>query len=73
MSSDTIQEKPDERAAAGLPPGFLIYDEDDQLAGDQPLLEALKGNTYSSPNLDCREVLRYLAGQTPGRPLPGQN
>ncbi|GIE79816.1 hypothetical protein Aph02nite_57660 [Actinoplanes philippinensis] len=44
---------------------LTCHNEDDQLAGDQPLLEYLKGNTYSSPNLDCREVLRYLAGRAP--------
>ncbi|MEU4219017.1 hypothetical protein [Actinoplanes sp. NPDC026623] len=47
--------------------------EDDQLAGDQPLLEALKGNEYNSPNLDCRKVLQYLAVKTPGQPLPTWN
>jgi hypothetical protein len=49
---------------------LTCHNEDDQLSGDRPLLEALKGNTYSSPNIDCREVLRYLAQKIPGRPLP---
>ncbi|MEV4279780.1 hypothetical protein [Actinoplanes xinjiangensis] len=52
---------------------LTCHNENDQLAGDQPLLEALKGNTYSSPNLDCREVLRYLERKSPGGPLPTWN
>lgn len=52
---------------------LTCHNEDDQLAGDRPLLEALKGSTYSSPNLDCREVLRYLTGKKPGAPLPVWN
>jgi hypothetical protein len=52
---------------------LTCHNEDDQLSGDQPLLEALQGNTYSSPNLDCREVLRYLAQKVPGQPLPSGN
>lgn len=49
---------------------LTCHNEDDQLSGDRPLLEALKGNTYSSPNIDCREVVRYLAQKVPGQPLP---
>jgi hypothetical protein len=52
---------------------LTCHNEDDQLSGDQPLLEALQGNTYSSPNLDCREVLRYLSQKVPGQPLPTSN
>jgi hypothetical protein len=52
---------------------LTCHNEDDQLSGDQPLLEALQGNSYSSPNLDCREVLRYLAQKVPGQPLPAGN
>jgi hypothetical protein len=52
---------------------LTCHNEDDQLAGDQPLLEALKGNEYNSPNLDCRKVLQYLAAKAPGQPLPTWN
>jgi hypothetical protein len=52
---------------------LTCHNEDDQLAGDRPLLEALQGNRYNSPNLDCREVLRYLERKTPGQPLPTWN
>jgi hypothetical protein len=52
---------------------LTCHNEDDQLAGDQPLLEALKGNQYDSPNLDCRKVLQYLAGKSAGQPLPTLN
>lgn len=49
---------------------LTCHNEDDQLAGDRPLLEALQGNAYNSPNLDCRKVLQYLERKTPGQPLP---
>ena len=49
---------------------LTCHNEDDQLAGDRPLLDALQGRTYSSPNLDCKEVVRYLHRKLPGQPLP---
>nr|BFE72640.1 hypothetical protein GCM10020092_059410 [Actinoplanes digitatis] len=52
---------------------LTCHNEDDQLTGDQPLLEALKGNQYNSPNLDCRKVLEYLATKAPGQPPPTWN
>ena len=52
---------------------LTCHNEDDQLAGDRPLLEALKGNSYNSPNLDCRKVLQYLERKSPGQPLPVWN
>jgi hypothetical protein len=52
---------------------LTCHNEDDQLSGDRPLLEALKGSTYSSPNIDCREVMRYLERKSPGQPLPAWN
>ncbi|MEV0902906.1 hypothetical protein [Actinoplanes sp. NPDC049802] len=52
---------------------LTCHHEDDQLHGDLPLMEKLRGNTYSSPNLDCRKVLQYLNTKQPGRPLPTWN
>ncbi|MBO3736301.1 hypothetical protein [Actinoplanes flavus] len=52
---------------------LTCHNEFDQLAGDQPLVEKLKGHTYSSPNLDCRKVLEYLSRKQPGQPLPTWN
>ncbi|MDI6097730.1 hypothetical protein QLQ12_03830 [Actinoplanes sp. NEAU-A12] len=52
---------------------LTCHNENDQLAGDRPLLDALRGQTYSSPNLDCREVVRYLNRKLPGQPLPTWN
>ncbi|MFC7534394.1 hypothetical protein [Actinoplanes sp. GCM10030250] len=52
---------------------LTCHNEDDQLAGDHPLLEALQGNPYNSPNLDCRKVLTYLERKSPGQPLPTLN
>jgi hypothetical protein len=52
---------------------LTCHNEDDQLAGDRPLLEALQGNSYNSPNLDCRKVLTYLSRKLPGQPLPTLN
>ncbi|MEV6298541.1 hypothetical protein AB0M02_03950 [Actinoplanes sp. NPDC051861] len=49
---------------------LTCHNEDDQLAGDHPLLEALKGNAYNSPNLDCRRIIEYLGHKAPGQPLP---
>jgi hypothetical protein len=52
---------------------LTCHNEDDQLAGDRPLLEALRGNRYNSPNIDCRKVLQYLEHKAPGQPLPTWN
>jgi hypothetical protein len=52
---------------------LTCHNENDQLAGDRPLLEALKGNPYNSPNLDCRKVVEYLGRKVPGQPLPTWN
>jgi hypothetical protein len=41
---------------------LTCHSEDDQLSGDRPLLEALRGRAYHSPNMDCHQVLAYLAG-----------
>ncbi|GLW30386.1 hypothetical protein [Actinoplanes regularis] len=49
---------------------LTCHNEDDQLSGDAPLLEVLKGNPYNSPNLDCRKVVEYLGRKIPGQPLP---
>lgn len=49
---------------------LTCHNEEDQLSGDRPLLEALRGNPYNSHNIDCQEVLRYLRGQPLGKPLP---
>jgi hypothetical protein len=52
---------------------LTCHNEDDQLTGDQPLLEALQGHRYNSPNIDCRKVLQYLEHKSPGQPLPTWN
>ncbi|GIE95663.1 hypothetical protein [Paractinoplanes rishiriensis] len=52
---------------------LTCHHEDDQLAGGRPLLEAVQGNDYNSPNLDCRKVLQYLERKVPGQPLPVWN
>jgi hypothetical protein len=48
---------------------LTCHSEDDQLSGDRPLLEALRGGAYHSPNMDCREVLAYLIGLPSDAPL----
>ncbi|HEY0699891.1 MAG TPA: hypothetical protein VGD43_19030 [Micromonospora sp.] len=45
---------------------ITCHSEDDQLSGDRPLLEVLKGEPYRSPNYDCRAVLAYLRALKPG-------
>ncbi|MGW4943898.1 hypothetical protein ACWEOZ_20195 [Actinoplanes sp. NPDC004185] len=51
---------------------LTCHNEEDQLHGDRPLLEALRGNPYDSHNIDCRKVLNDLETRPLGQPFPRQ-
>ncbi|GAA3338945.1 hypothetical protein GCM10020358_20880 [Amorphoplanes nipponensis] len=51
---------------------LTCHNEQDQLHGDRPLFEALRGHPYDSHNIDCRKVLDELAKRPLGQPFPVQ-